>query len=70
VKFREKNISTYKELVSLKKSYNIEVRQEEYGRVYKPWARKWRGIGTSRIVERLLMKGQSLFYLAVEFFRH
>lgn len=62
-KFHKQNISTLADLNFVTNNYIITERYEEYGRIFKPWAKKFGILGTSNIAEKLLMIGQDLFYL-------
>ena len=61
-KLRELGVSCDNDVCSVFRSYNLRKHYEEYDRVFKPWSQKLGIFGTSNITERLLLKGQSLFY--------
>ena len=61
-KLRALGISQKDESSEIFRKFGLQPHYEEYGRVFKPWAKMSGFIGTSGITERVLLKYQSWYY--------
>lgn len=61
-KLGEMHVSAYDEMAAVLKAHGLVVHHEEYGRVFKPWAKKIGIFGKSKISEKVLRVLQYLYY--------